>query len=188
VIATNAVRMAGNPLGRPLPPIALILGGARAGKSQYAESLIAETGRGLYLATATPGDTEMAERIAAHRARRGPDWTTIEEPLDLIGALDRHASAGRPILVDCLTLWMSNLLGAGREPREAAAALVQARVRWRSPVVFVSNEVGLGIVPDNALARQFRDAAGYLHQTIAECADLVVFLIAGLPMIIKDAR
>jgi adenosylcobinamide kinase/adenosylcobinamide-phosphate guanylyltransferase len=184
----DSVRAADQSPGRSLPPVSLILGGARSGKSRYAEGLIAEAGSGLYLATATPGDAEMAARIAAHRARRGPNWDTIEEPLDLAGALRRHSSAGRPILVDCLTLWLSNLLHAGREPELAITALIEARTAWRSPVVFVSNEIGLGIVPENALARQFRDAAGHLHQALAECAGLVALLIAGLPMIIKDTR
>ena len=188
MVATSAVRTADQSHGRPLPPISLILGGARSGKSRYAETLIAQAGGGLYLATAAPGDAEMAERIAAHRARRGSDWDTVEEPLDLVGVLGRRASAGQPILVDCLTLWLSNLFQAGREPQGAISALIQARTEWRSPVVFVSNEVGLGIVPENALARRFRDATGHLHQTLADCAGLVAFVVAGLPMILKDTR
>ncbi|MFO0998044.1 MAG: bifunctional adenosylcobinamide kinase/adenosylcobinamide-phosphate guanylyltransferase [Alphaproteobacteria bacterium] len=181
-----ATRTVDRSLDRPLAPISLILGGARSGKSRYAESLI--SGPGLYLATATPGDAEMAHRIAAHRARRGPDWMTIEEPLDLVGAIDRHTLGGRPILVDCLTLWLSNLLLEGRDPEAASADLLKARASWRSPVVFVSNEVGLGIVPDNALARRFRDAAGHLNQALANISDFVAFLVAGLPMILKDTR
>jgi adenosylcobinamide kinase/adenosylcobinamide-phosphate guanylyltransferase len=187
MIAADVRRSAEAGAGRPLPPLSLILGGARSGKSRYAERLVAAAGGGLYIATAVPGDPEMAARIAAHRARRGPGWRTIEEPLDIAGVLDRHG-AGGPALVDCLTLWVSNLLEAGREPQDAITALLEARGRWRSPVVLVSNEVGSGIVPDNALARRFRDAAGLLHQALAERAGFVVLLVAGLPMILKDTR
>lgn len=184
----DATRTADQESDRPLAPLSLILGGARSGKSRYAESLVAATGPGLYLATAAPGDAEMTERIAAHRARRGPEWTTIEEPLDLVGALNHHSSNGRPILVDCLTLWMSNIIHAGRDPARESTELLRAHAQWQSPVLFVSNEVGLGIVPENALARRFRDSLGHLHQTLAGSADFVALLVAGLPMILKDTR
>lgn len=170
----------------PLPPTTLILGGARAGKSKFAETLIEHRGAGLYLATAEAGDAEMAARIARHRARRGDRWTTLEEPLDLAAALQAHADAERPILVDCLTLWLSNLMHARRDIEAETARLVRA-LPCSGPVVFVSNEVGLGIVPESELAREFRDHAGRLHQAIAERADLVVFVAAGIPLVFKRA-
>ncbi|HWK47578.1 MAG TPA: bifunctional adenosylcobinamide kinase/adenosylcobinamide-phosphate guanylyltransferase [Stellaceae bacterium] len=176
------------PARPPIPAlVTLVLGGARSGKSAYAERLVLEIGRpALYLATAEPGlDAEMGHRIAAHRDRRGPAWTTIEEPLELAAVLRREARADRPILVDCLTLWLSNLMHAGRDVDAAAAELASVLGAMAGPVVLVSNEVGLGIVPDNALARAFRDHAGRLHQAIAAVAARVVFMIAGLPMIVK---
>jgi adenosylcobinamide kinase/adenosylcobinamide-phosphate guanylyltransferase len=170
-----------------LPPITLVLGGARSGKSAYAEGLIVPGAGtpGLYLATAAAGDAEMAARIAHHRARRGAAWTTLEEPLALADALSRHARADRPILVDCLTLWVSNLMHAGHDVAAATEALVAALPTLAGPVVFVSNEVGNGIVPDNALARQFRDAAGRLNQAVAAAAQCVVLVTAGLPLVLK---
>jgi adenosylcobinamide kinase/adenosylcobinamide-phosphate guanylyltransferase len=170
-----------------LAPLTLVLGGARAGKSAYAERLIAPRadGAALYLATAEPGDPEMAERIAQHRARRGAAWTTIEEPLELTRALTRHARAERPILVDCLTLWLSNLMLAGRDVEATTRSLVDSLPVLAGPVVFVSNEVGLGIVPDNALARRFRDAAGRLNQAVAAACQRVVLMAAGLPLVLK---
>lgn len=168
-----------------LAAVTLILGGARSGKSRHAESLI-EAAMGdagaTYLATAEAGDAEMAARIAAHRARRGPNWTTVEEPLALAETL---AAAPTPVLVDCLTLWLANLMAAGRDPEAEGETLATALAAARHPVVLVSNEVGLGIVPTNDLARAFRDAAGRLHQRIAEVADHVVFMAAGLPLDLK---
>ena len=167
--------------------LTLVLGGARSGKSRYAESLItALPPHWTYVATAEAGDAEMAERIAAHRARRGPDWQTIEAPHDLPVAL--RTSQGRPVLVDCLTLWLSNLLLADNNIDAETALLEQAVAASAAPVVLVANEVGSGIVPDNALGRRFRDAQGVLNQRIAALADRVVFLAAGLPMLLKDAR
>jgi len=168
-----------------LPPLTLVLGGARSGKSRYAESLIAARGARLYLATAEPGDAEMAARIAAHRARRGTGWTTVEAPLALVDALARHARADRPILVDCLTLWLSNLMLAGRDLEAEGRALVAALAGLAGPVVLVANEVGYGIVPDNALARRFRDAAGQLNQAVAAACQRVVLVAAGLPLVLK---
>jgi len=170
-----------------LAPLTLVLGGARAGKSAYAEALIApdDRGPGLYLATAEAGDAEMAERIAQHRARRGAAWTTIEEPLELTQALRAYARAERPILVDCLTLWLSNLMLAGRDPEAATGGLIDALPRLAGPIVLVSNEVGLGIVPDNPLARRFRDAAGRLNQAVAAACQRVVLVAAGLPLVLK---
>lgn len=169
----------------PLARVTLVLGGARSGKSRYAETLVREAGGGVYLATAQALDGEMAARIARHRAERGDGWTTVEEPLELAAALERSACAGRPILVDCLTLWLSNLMGAGRAAGPETVRLLTVLKPLQVPVVFVSNEVGLGIVPDNALARVFRDEAGRLNQAVAATADRVVFLAAGLPLILK---
>jgi adenosylcobinamide kinase/adenosylcobinamide-phosphate guanylyltransferase len=137
----------------------------------------------VYVATAEAHDAEMAARIAAHRVGRAAGWRTIEAPLDPAGAL---AEAGdRPALVDCLTLWLANLMFADRDMAEARARLAAALRRRRAPTVLVSNEVGLGIVPENALARAFRDEAGRLHQVVAAEADRVVFMIAGLPLTVK---
>ena len=170
-----------------LPRVTLVLGGARSGKSRYAEGLVeAAAKRGLYLATAEALDGEMQERIGRHRARRGPRWATIEEPLEIAQSIRREASADRPVLVDCLTLWLANLLEARRAVEREIEALVEALPRLDGPVVFVANEVGLGIVPENALARAFRDHAGRLNQAIAARAERVVFLAAGLPLILKD--
>lgn len=178
----------------------LVLGGARSGKSAYAERLVAGSGRpAVYLATATAGDAEMAERIAAHRARRGPAWTTVEEPLELVrllrdgGILARYTGedpeSDRPaILVDCLTLWLSNLMHAGRDVEAEAAALCAALREADAPVVLVSNEVGLGLVPDTPLGRRFRDAQGRLNQQVAAAVPSVVFVAAGLPLALKPPR
>jgi len=166
--------------------LTLVLGGARSGKSRYAEDLVkAAPAPWIYLATAQAFDTEMAVRIRRHRADRGHGWTTVEEPLDLVGALMRHTTPHSSVLVDCLTLWVSNLMGAGRDVSMACAAFADTLERLPGNVVLVSNEVGLGIVPDNALAREFRDHAGRLHQMVAERARRVVFVVAGLPMNLK---
>lgn len=162
--------------------VTLVLGGARAGKSAYAEALL---GGGLYVATAEPGDDEMVARIAAHRAQRGAAWTTIEEPLDLPGVLRRLAADARPVLVDCLTLWLSNLMHRGRDLDVSTDDLIAALDTLDVEIVFVANEVGLGIVPDNALARRFRDAQGTLNRRVAARADRVVFMAAGLPLVLK---
>ncbi|HVI67622.1 MAG TPA: bifunctional adenosylcobinamide kinase/adenosylcobinamide-phosphate guanylyltransferase [Bradyrhizobium sp.] len=165
--------------------IILITGGARSGKSVRAEARArAFAGKPVYIATAEALDAEMADRIARHRARRGNEWLERETPLELVAALD-ETDGGGARLVDCLTLWLSNLLHAGRDWTSATAALADALARQRSPVVLVTNEVGLGIVPDNALARRFRDAAGIMNQTIARAADEVEFVVAGLPVRIK---
>jgi adenosylcobinamide kinase/adenosylcobinamide-phosphate guanylyltransferase len=168
---------------------ALVLGGARSGKSALAERLVRETGgRRVYIATAEAWDGEMAERIARHRADRGDGWRTVDAPLDLPAALAAEAVAGQAVLVDCLTLWLTNVMLAGRDVEAAAAALEAAVSAAAGPVAMVSNEVGLGIVPDNALARRFRDAQGRLNQRLAARADLVVFVAAGLPMVLKGPR
>jgi adenosylcobinamide kinase/adenosylcobinamide-phosphate guanylyltransferase len=172
----------------PLAPVTLILGGARSGKSEHAERMIEATGPGLYLATAEAGDKEMAERIRRHRERRGAGWDTAEEPLALAPALAALARPERPILVDCLTLWLSNLMQAERDVAAETTGLAEALPGLAGPVVFVSNEVGLGIVPENDMARAFRDHAGRLHQAVAARAGLVVFMAAGLPLTLKDER
>lgn len=167
--------------------VILITGGARSGKSLYAESRaleLAGDGHAHYIATAEAGDAEMAARIARHQLRRGPAWRLNEAPLDLVGALDGSAGLG-PHLVDCLTLWLSNLLCAGRDWEGEAAHLCDALGRCDDPVILVTNELGMGIVPDNALAREFRDAAGALNQMVATVADEVQFVVAGLPMKVK---
>jgi adenosylcobinamide kinase/adenosylcobinamide-phosphate guanylyltransferase len=168
---------------------ALVLGGARSGKSALAERLVtAAGGRRVYIATAEAWDDEMAERIAQHRADRGDGWRTVDAPLDLPAALAAEAVAGQAVLVDCLTLWLSNVMLSDRDVDAAAAMLEAAARSAEGPVVIVSNEVGLGIVPDNALARRFRDAQGRLNQRMAAMADLVVFVAAGLPMVLKGPR
>ena len=165
--------------------VTLVLGGARSGKSAHAERLIEAAGApAFYIATAAAGDAEMAARIAAHQARRGRLWTTREAPLDLAATI---TAADRPALVDCLTLWVSNLMHAGRNVAAEGERLVEALAAARAPVVLVSNEVGLGIVPDNALARAFRDHAGRLHQAVAAVVPSVVFVAAGLPLTLKSA-
>jgi adenosylcobinamide kinase/adenosylcobinamide-phosphate guanylyltransferase len=169
-----------------LPAITLVLGGARSGKSRHAERLVEEAAAaGTYCATAEAGDPEMAARIAAHRARRGPFWQTVEAPLALAPAI-AAARPDRPLLIDCLTLWLSNLFCAGRPLEPAAAALAAALEAAPGPVVLVANEVGLGLVPQTPLGREFRDAAGRLNQEIAALADRVVFLAAGLPLVLKE--
>jgi adenosylcobinamide kinase / adenosylcobinamide-phosphate guanylyltransferase len=171
----------------PLPAATLVLGGARSGKSRFAEHLIAAApGPWVYLATAEARDAEMAERIRRHRGRRGEGWRTVEEPLDLAAGLHCAAREGRAILVDCLTLWVSNLMAAGRDVAEETGRLVAALPQLSAPIVFVSNEVGLGIVPDNSLARAFRDEAGRVNQAVAAAADRVYFIAAGLPLLMKD--
>ena len=174
--------------GRPcLPLVTLVLGGARSGKSRYAERLVEDAALGgTYCATAEARDAEMAERIAAHRVRRGPFWRTVETPLALAPAIAAAAAPQRPVLVDCLTLWLSNLLMAGRQPDAEASVLCRALHEAAGPVVLVSNEVGLGLVPETPLGRQFRDAAGRLNQEIAALADRVVFITAGLPLVLKE--
>lgn len=166
--------------------LALVLGGARSGKSRFAEGLLARHAPPwLYVATAEAGDAEMVTRIAAHKARRGTDWMTREAPRDLAGALAEPGD--RPVLVDCLTLWLSNLMLADAAVEAEIARLEQALEQARAPVVLVANEVGFGIVPDNALARRFRDLQGQLNQRLAARADRVVLVVAGLPLFVKGA-
>ena len=174
----------------PEASVTLILGGARSGKSAYGETLVerhaqATGGPRVYLATAEAGDDEMAARIAAHRARRGNRWTTVEEPIALADALSGADEPGGAVLVDCLTLWVSNLMAEGCDVAAESASLVESLDGLDGTVVFVANEVGLGVVPDNAMAREFRDHAGRLNQDMAQRADRVVFMAAGLPLALK---
>jgi adenosylcobinamide kinase/adenosylcobinamide-phosphate guanylyltransferase len=181
-----------DPAAFPLPPLTLVLGGARSGKSTQAEKLATGSLHGappqpaVYIATAQAGDVEMATRIAAHRLRRGNHWKTIEEPLKLETALASAAAQGRPVLVDCMTLWLSNVMLAGGDVDEATDDLLRALDGLDVPVVLVSNEVGLGIVPDTALGRAFRDAQGRLNMRMAERADRVILMTAGLALTLKD--
>lgn len=163
----------------------LITGGARSGKSQLAERLTLELGRpAIYIATAEAHDAEMAERIARHCARRGPEWTTLTAPRDLGGALER-SDGGAPRLVDCLTLWLTNLMLADGDWEAELDLLVDLIPRLAAPVVFVTNEVGSGIVPENALARRFRDAAGLTNQRIAAVCNDVWLSVTGCPIKVK---
>jgi adenosylcobinamide kinase/adenosylcobinamide-phosphate guanylyltransferase len=164
----------------------LVLGGARSGKSRFAEQLARDSGLArIYLATATAGDDEMRARIAHHRAQRGDGWRTVEEPLALVDALTREAGEGRVVLVDCLTLWLSNLMHASHDVEAETKALAEWLRGTRHPVLLVSNEVGLGLVPETPLGRDFRDAQGRLNQAIAAVVPNVAFVAAGLPLWLK---
>jgi adenosylcobinamide kinase / adenosylcobinamide-phosphate guanylyltransferase len=166
----------------------LVLGGARSGKSAYAEQVVAESGlERLYIATSRAGDAEMEARIAHHRARRGSAWRVLEEPDALESALAEHANAARAILVDCLTLWLSNLLLANADLTGRTERLCRTLRTSPGLAVLVSNEVGMGLVPDNRLGRDFRDAQGRLNQAVAGEADKVAFVAAGLPLYLKGA-
>jgi adenosylcobinamide kinase / adenosylcobinamide-phosphate guanylyltransferase len=179
--------------------VTLVLGGARSGKSAYAERLAIETGRDVvYIATARASDGEMADRIAHHRVQRPDHWPTVEAPIGLADAISKNADASRIVLVDCLTLWLSNVLFAQAEdfPEVGAIALPHLYVTERAAlldalgnaagdVVMVSNEVGMGIVPMGAATRMFMDEAGRLNQAVAAICDKAVFVAAGLPLILK---
>ncbi len=170
-----------------LPAITLVLGGVRSGKSRYGERLVeSQGGDCIYLATAEAGDAEMSERIRRHRQRRGPRWRTVEEPLALATTLREQSGPDRAVLVDCLTLWLSNLMGAARDPAEECRQLAVTLPGLTGPIVLVSNEVGLGIHPTTALGRAFIDHAGRLHQDLAALAQSVVFIAAGLPLALKQ--
>jgi adenosylcobinamide kinase/adenosylcobinamide-phosphate guanylyltransferase len=169
----------------------LILGGARSGKSRYAEQRARDSALDVvYIATAEAGDGEMAQRIALHKAMRPADWRVVEEPLALAHALAEHAAEGRFLLVDCLTLWLSNyLVGpdvSEERFRRERAALLETLPGLPGRICLVSNEVGQGIVPVNPLARRFVDEAGWLHQDLASICERVVFVTAGLPQVLKD--
>jgi adenosylcobinamide kinase / adenosylcobinamide-phosphate guanylyltransferase len=164
----------------------LVLGGARSGKSAFAEQLVRNSARKLvYLATAAPGDEEMQARISHHRNRRGDGWRTIEEPLELTQTLARASAKDCAVLVDCLTLWLSNVMHAGRDAEAEIQHLAEWLSRAAHPVVLVSNEIGLGLVPETPLGRRFRDAQGRLNQAVAAAVPNVVFVAAGLPLRLK---
>jgi len=166
----------------------LVLGGARSGKSAYAQTLAERAApERLYLATAEAGDAEMAARIARHQAERGDGWTTIEEPLALAETLAAVARPGRATLVDCLTLWLTNLMFAGRDVEAELARLAAAIGALEGPAVLVSNEVGLSLVPETKLGRQFRDWQGLANREAARACEAVVFVAAGLPTLLKPA-
>ena len=164
----------------------LVLGGARSGKSAFAERLATDSGlERHYLATGQAYDDEMRERIARHRADRGNGWITHEVTVDLVEELDRTAASDRVVLVDCLTLWLTNLMMADADIEAAGNMLIDCVRQWKGRLVLVSNEVGMGIVPENRMAREFRDHAGRLHQRLAAVADEVYFVAAGLPLKMK---
>lgn len=170
-----------------LPELTLILGGASSGKSACAENLCVQSGlERVYIATAQAFDDEMTAKIAAHRAARGPDWTTVEAPLDPMKALDA-VRPGQVVLLDCATLWLSNCLLAGRDAQRAGDDLLAALDRCTARVVIVTNEVGQGVVPDTKLGRLFRGAQGALNQRLAARADSVIAVLAGIPVTIKGA-
>ncbi|MDQ8729721.1 bifunctional adenosylcobinamide kinase/adenosylcobinamide-phosphate guanylyltransferase [Bradyrhizobium sp. LHD-71] len=164
----------------------LVLGGARSGKSTFAEQVTCRNGHPkIYIATATAGDDEMRARIAHHRRRRGEGWRTIEEPLQICEVIAREALADRVVLLDCLTLWLSNVMHAGLLVDAETRRLADQLQRTACPIVLVSNEVGLGLVPETPLGRSFRDAQGQLNQLIAASVPNVVFVAAGLPLWLK---
>lgn len=171
----------------PLQNVALVLGGASSGKSAFAEGLVTGWGRPrVYIATAEAWDLEMQGKIARHREARGPGWRTLEAPRDLPAAL-RDVKPAEAALIDCATLWLSNLLLAEADLAVEEARLLDALTACPAPVAVVSNEVGLGLVPDTPLGRRFRDAQGGLNRRLAERADLVVFVAAGLPLVLKGS-
>lgn len=168
----------------------LVLGGVRSGKSRFAEAQADASGlEVVYVATALAGDEEMRTRIDEHRRRRPPSWLTVEEPLRLASTLQQHARAHRCIVVDCLTLWLTNLLC--QEPdrlEDEVSLLARALPDLPGSLVFVSNETNLGVMPMDALTRRFCDEAGVLHQTLAGLCDRVVLMVAGLPQIVKETK
>jgi adenosylcobinamide kinase/adenosylcobinamide-phosphate guanylyltransferase len=164
----------------------LVLGGARSGKSRYAQQLAETSGKvPVLIATAAAGDAEMAQRIARHQAERSAHWQVVEEQVNVAEALHREAAADKVVVVDCLTLWLSNLMLGSRDIEAHCEALAQLVPALPGPVIFVSNEVGLGLVPETALGRAFRDAQGRLNQTLASVCETVVFVAAGLPLRLK---
>ena len=170
-----------------LPRLTLVLGGARSGKSQFAETLVtAAPAPWLYVATGEARDAEMTQRIALHVQRRGAGWETREAPLELAELIRKEGADSRPMLIDCLTLWLTNIMLAGRDIAAERARLLDTLTAARGPIVAVSSEVGLGIVPENALARAFRDEQGRLNAAVAQCADTVVLVAAGLPLTLKQ--
>ena len=169
--------------------IILITGGARSGKSRLAEELAQRLGGPLgYVASGEAKDAEMRERINRHRERRGPAWQTIEEPIDVAKAVRENDDRFNGILVDCITLWLANLLGRYPDPQKVlseVAMFIAMFPALKTPLFLVSNEVGMGIVPDNALARTFRDLAGETNELLAKAADEVYVMFSGLPLKLK---
>ena len=173
----------------PGPGVTLVLGGARSGKSAFAESLARQRlPRCVYIATAEPVDDEMADRIAAHRTRRGTGWRTVEAPVALAEAIRRESTPRTCLIVDCLTVWLGNLMHHGHDVDAAREALLASLGAAPGPLVLVASEVGLGIVPDNAMARTFRDHAGRMNQAVAALAERVYFVVAGIPMTLEGTR
>lgn len=174
-------------MNKMLPPLTLVLGGAASGKSVFAENLTENSGlKPVYVATARIWDEETNHKVFLHRDRRGPQWQVVEAPLDLVPPLaERHA--GEVVLLDCLTMWLTNLIMEDHDPEPATDALCTALASCPVPVVIVTNEVGQGIVPENALARRFREAQGRLNIRVAAVSDLVVQVVAGLPNVLKGA-
>jgi len=170
--------------------IVFVIGGCRSGKSTYAMQ-IAETEpaeQKIFIATCVPQDDEMKQRVARHQKERSQTWVTVEAPLGLPQAIEQNSRRGNVILVDCLTLWVSNLLmesGDENKIADATSQLIEALEKAAGPIVLVSNEVGSGIVPENQLARQFRDITGWVNQAVAECASKVVWMVAGIPVTVK---
>ena len=170
-----------------LPKLTLVLGGVASGKSAFAERLAVRSGRPRrYIATAQPFDDEMREKIAAHRAQRGPDWTTVEAPLDLCGALEM-ATGDEAVLLDCATVWLGNMLHHGRDLEREFARLENGLAACAAPVLVVSNEVGMGGIAATQDARQFANAQGRLNQRLAARSDQVFMVIAGCPIRLKGA-
>ncbi|MAH84405.1 MAG: bifunctional adenosylcobinamide kinase/adenosylcobinamide-phosphate guanylyltransferase [Rhodospirillaceae bacterium TMED8] len=167
--------------------VTLVLGGASSGKSEYAERLLETVKERIYLATATPNDGEMAERIKKHQWRRGVGWLTIEEPLDIAGIISEKSGVC-PILVDCLTLWAMNVVTGGADASKELIRLHEALQKTAGPVILVSNEIGLGVVPGDRLSRGFVELQGQINQSVALAAECVVFISAGLPLIMKDKK
>ncbi len=170
--------------------VTLVIGGCRSGKSRFAldEANKISGNHKLFLATSVPADDEMEQRVIRHQAERGADWQTVEEPVDIHRVIETHSKTAHVIVVDCLTLWTSNLMARGKEDPDIlsyAPQLVAALNAAQCPVFLVSNEVGQGIVPENALARRFRDIAGFVNQAVAAAADKVVMTVAGIPVRIK---
>nr|WP_210324364.1 bifunctional adenosylcobinamide kinase/adenosylcobinamide-phosphate guanylyltransferase [Aestuariivirga litoralis] len=162
------------------------MGGAASGKSKYAESLCAKPR--AYVATAQAFDDEMRAKIAKHRTQRGREWITVEQPIDLVGALQAAEAEAPTILVDCLTLWLTNLVMAEKDCAAEVSKLLAQLRGMKGKVVLVSNELGLGIVPEHGLGRRFRDLHGVMNQRVAEAADVVVFTVAGMPQVLKGQR
>ena len=172
----------------PLAPVSLVVGGIRSGKSAFAEAMVGRAAKPVYVATAEPLDSEMCARIRAHQARRGCLWDTIEEPIDLVPVLQNCCHGERAVLVDCLSLWMSNLLIGKYDLDAESEKLIQSLPSLTGPVCFVSTEVGLGGISGNSMARQYADALGTLHQRIGAVAQRVYWVVAGIPRCIKNEQ